>query len=115
MHSLLDPARLRPPPAVEPANNESAAGQHGKVNMTLGLQGDELVAAELATNPLHLQAPAERDLIIRNRIKTPTLDDIVVEATDSESAVTVTAPASNTDSEIKSISSVHLQRNSSVV
>lgn len=85
------------------------------MNMTLGLQGDELVAAELATNPLHLQAPAERDLIIRNRIKTPTLDDIVVEATDSDSVVIASGAASNPDNEIKSISSVQLQRNSSVV
>lgn len=115
MHSLLDPARLRPPPVAEPASSELTAGQHGKVNMTLGLQGDELVAAELATNPLHLQAPAERDLIIRNRIKTPTLDDIVVEATDSDGVVTAGAAVSNPDNEIKSISSVQLQRNSSVV
>lgn len=115
MHSLLDPARLRPPPVAEPASSELTAGQHGKVNMTLGLQGDELVAAELATNPLHLQAPAERDLIIRNRIKTPTLDDIVVEATDCDTVVTSSATASNPDNEIKSISSVQLQRNSSVV
>ncbi|KAH8405722.1 hypothetical protein KR215_007424, partial [Drosophila sulfurigaster] len=113
MHSLLDPARLRPPPTVEPPNNELAAGQHAKVNMTLGLQGDELVAAELATNPLHLQAPAERDLIIRNRIKTPTLDDIDVDVTDQQQGSDTAA--SNTDNEIMSISSVQFQRNSSVV
>lgn len=112
MHSLLDPARLRPPPVVEPPSNELTAGQHAKVNMTLGLQGDELVSAELATNPLHLQAPAERDLIIRNRIKTPTLDDIVVDATDQQGGDNA---ANNTDNEIMSISSVQFQRNSSVV
>ncbi|XP_017868815.1 PREDICTED: uncharacterized protein C1orf43 homolog [Drosophila arizonae] len=112
MHSLLDPARLRPPPVVEP-QNELAAGQHAKVNMTLGLQGDELVAAELATNPLHLQAPAERDLIIRNRIKTPTLDDIVVETAAEQPHGD--ANTSIAEHEIMSISSVQLQRNSSVV
>ncbi|KAL7736737.1 hypothetical protein ACLKA6_015590 [Drosophila palustris] len=113
MHSLLDPARLRPPPAVEPPSSELTAGQHAKVNMTLGLQGDELVVAELATNPLHLQAPAERDLIIRNRIKTPTLDDIVVDATDQQQGGDTAT--NNTDNEIMSISSVQFQRNSSVV
>ncbi|XP_001995074.2 uncharacterized protein LOC6569140 isoform X3 [Drosophila grimshawi] len=120
MHSLLDPARLRPPPVVEPpSNNELAAGQHAKVNMTLGLQGDDLVAAELATNPLHLQAPAERDLIIRNRIKTPTLDDIVVEAATTTTMTTLEEQQQqqtiDADNEIMSISSVQFQRNSSVV
>ncbi|XP_023159975.1 uncharacterized protein C1orf43 homolog [Drosophila hydei] len=113
MHSLLDPARLRPPPVVEPQSSELTAGQHAKVNMTLGLQGDELVAAELATNPLHLQAPAERDLIIRNRIKTPTLDDIAVEPTVEQPHGD--ANANTAEHEIMSISSVQLQRNSSVV
>lgn len=113
MHSLLDPARLRPPPVVEPPSSELTAGQHAKVNMTLGLQGDEMVAAELATNPLHLQAPAERDLIIRNRIKTPTLDDIVVEAAEQQQPSE--AANNNGEHEIMSISSVQFQRNSSVV
>ncbi|ALC41941.1 CG6665 [Drosophila busckii] len=116
MHSLLDPARLRPPPPnVESASSEVTAGQHAKVNMTLGLQGDELVSAELATNPLHLQPPAERDLIIRNRIKTPTLDDIVVESVPSEQSQCSDATGNNAEHEIKSISSTQFQRNSSVV
>ncbi|XP_030388008.1 uncharacterized protein C1orf43 homolog [Scaptodrosophila lebanonensis] len=122
-HSLLDPTRLRPPPVHETGgmpmqpSSELTAGQHAKVNLTLGLQGDELVAAELATNPLHLQAPAERDLIIRNRIRTPTLDDIVVEANQQQqqSDAVTNGVADATENEIKSISSVQFQRNSSVV
>lgn len=47
-----------------------AVGQQSKVNLTLGLQGRELVeSCEIVTNPLHLQTPTERELIMRNRMK----------------------------------------------
>ncbi|XP_016968373.1 protein C1orf43 homolog [Drosophila biarmipes] len=119
MHSLLDPARLRPPSTLENVqpSSELTTGQHAKVNLTLGLQGGSGSGgggegeAELATNPLHLQAPCERDLIIRNRIKTPTLDDIIVEA-DHHLSNDVGIME---DNEIKSISSMQFQRNSSNV
>ncbi|XP_036333588.1 protein C1orf43 homolog [Rhagoletis pomonella] len=77
MHSLLDPARLRPP-ATAPklvASSGLTVGQQSKVNLTLGLQGRNMDAVDIPSNPLHLQPPPERDIIIRNRIKTPTLDD----------------------------------------
>ncbi|KAH8321916.1 hypothetical protein KR067_009360 [Drosophila pandora] len=120
MHSLLDPARLRPPPTMENVqpSSELTTGQHAKVNLTLGLQGGGGGVgaggdgdAEVATNPLHLQAPSDRDLIIRNRIKTPTLDDIIVEADHHQSGDSSVME----DNEIKSISSAHFQRNSSNV
>jgi len=117
MHSLLDPARLRPPTTLENVqpSSELTTGQHAKVNLTLGLQGGSGGGgegeAELATNPLHLQAPSERDLIIRNRIKTPTLDDIIVEADHHLSSDVGVLE----DNEIKSISSMQFQRNSSNV
>ncbi|XP_033154491.1 uncharacterized protein C1orf43 homolog [Drosophila mauritiana] len=117
MHSLLDPARLRPPTTLENVqpSSELTTGQHAKVNLTLGLQGGGGGGgdgpAELATNPLHLQAPSDRDLIIRNRIKTPTLDDIIVEADHHQSS----DGGVMEDNEIKSISSMQFQRNSSNV
>ncbi|XP_017024818.1 protein C1orf43 homolog [Drosophila kikkawai] len=117
MHSLLDPARLRPPTTMENVqpSSELTTGQHAKVNLTLGLQGGSGGGgdgdAELATNPLHLQAPSDRDLIIRNRIKTPTLDDIIVEADHHQSSDS----GGMEDNEIKSISSMQFQRNSNNV
>ncbi|XP_068144577.1 protein C1orf43 homolog [Drosophila tropicalis] len=130
MHSLLDPARLRPPPPTSEnvtPSSELTAGQHAKVNMTLGLQGGSVGGVtggttvgedELATNPLHLQPTAERDLIIRNRIKTPTLDDIVVDADHHHNAGEgggISGIDQTVENEIMSISSVQFQRNSSNV
>ncbi|SPP74816.1 protein C1orf43 homolog [Drosophila guanche] len=116
MHSLLDPARLRPPTSLDNVqpSSELTSGQHAKVNMTLGLQGVPIDgAAELATNPLHLQAPAERDLIIRSRIKTPTLDDIIVEADHHQSGDA--GAVEGAENEIRSISAMQFQRSSSNV
>ncbi|KAL9922744.1 protein C1orf43 homolog [Glossina fuscipes fuscipes] len=108
--SLLDPSRLKPPPAtmsgrlttchLQPSN-DLTPGQHSKVNLTLGLQGrDSLDSCEIVTNPLHLQTPAERDIIIRNRIKTPTLDDIPVREEEDDTNIEAD------DEEIISVSSV---------
>lgn len=116
MPSLLDPSRLKPPPAgsVRTAGaqlstnaGDLTAGRQSKVNLTLGLQGRDIDGCEIVTNPLHLQTPADRDIIIRNRIKTPTLDDIVHEPNDEI--------VEGGDDEIMSISSVKFNDNSSVV
>lgn len=111
MHSLLDPSRLRPPPltgatnagADIPPSSELTAGQNSKVNLTLGLQRD--IDSIVTPNPLHLQPAADRDIIIRNRIKTPTLHD------DAE----IDNDADEDDNEIMSISSVQFPGNTSVV
>lgn len=113
MPSLLDPSRLKPPPATtrgggQLSSGEITAGHHSKVNLTLGLQGRDMDGCEIVTNPLHLQTPAERDIIIRNRIKTPNLDDIVNEDLDDEDETN-----EGGDDEIMSISSVKLNANSS--
>ncbi|XP_067633390.1 protein C1orf43 homolog [Eurosta solidaginis] len=132
MHSLLDPARLRPPTATAklPANTGLTVGQQSKVNLTLGLQGRDMDPVDIvATNPLHLQPPVERDIIIRNRIKTPTFDDddnddnlksgggdvIVRAGMNITDAVRIEDIDGEDDNEVMSISSVQLQRNSSVV
>uniref|UniRef100_A0A1A9ZGJ2 Uncharacterized protein n=1 Tax=Glossina pallidipes TaxID=7398 RepID=A0A1A9ZGJ2_GLOPL len=75
--SLLDPLRLKPPPATMSGrvttfhlkpSDDLTPGQHSKVNLSLDLQGSDLDSPEVVTNRLHLQTPAERDIIIRNRI-----------------------------------------------
>lgn len=118
MPSLLDPSRLKPPPAsavrtsggqLSTAASELTAGHQSKVNLTLGLQGRDIDGCEIVTNPLHLQTPADRDIIIRNRIKTPTLDDIVNDPDDDDAIL------DGGDDEIMSISSVKLNDNSSSV
>lgn len=113
MPSLLDPSRLKPPPATtrgggQLSSGEITAGHHSKVNLTLGLQGRDMDGCEIVTNPLHLQTPAERDIIIRNRIKTPNLDDIVNDDLNDEDETN-----EGGDDEIMSISSVKLNANSS--
>ncbi|GBP17445.1 hypothetical protein EVAR_73878_1 [Eumeta japonica] len=89
--TLKDPARLKPPPPtslrttcaqLSTAASDLTVGHQSKVNLTLGLQGRDVDSCEIVTNPLHLQTPADRDVIIRNRIKTPTLDDIANEPDD---------------------------------
>ncbi|XP_061398690.1 protein C1orf43 homolog [Musca vetustissima] len=116
--SLLDPSRLKPPPAtvtrtvgggqLSSGPGEVPAGHHSKVNLTLGLQGRDMDGCEIVTNPLHLQTPAERDIIIRNRIKTPNLDDIVNDdAEEDDDEINEVG-----DDEIMSISSVKLNANS---
>ncbi|XP_004520292.1 uncharacterized protein C1orf43 homolog [Ceratitis capitata] len=126
MHSLLDPARLRPPTTTPklPTNTGSSLGQQSKVNLTLGLHGRDMEAIDIAPNPLHLQPPAERDIIIRNRIKTPTLDDHDDDVDGTESlgggdggsnAAVHIEDIDGEDNEIMSISSVQFQPNSSVV
>lgn len=116
MPSLLDPSRLKPPPAgsvrtagaqLSTTASDLTAGRQSKVNLTLGLQGRDIDGCEIVTNPLHLQTPADRDIIIRNRIKTPTLDDIIPEPDDEI--------VEGGDDEIMSISSVKFNDNSSVV
>ncbi|XP_037946579.1 protein C1orf43 homolog [Teleopsis dalmanni] len=113
MHSLLDPARLRPPPLTNssnsgvniPPSSDLTAGQHSKVNLTLGLHGCD-DAPEVTPSSLHLQPTTERDIIIRNRIKTPTLED-------KDEDITSADPD---DNEIRSISSLHqFQGSASVV
>ncbi|XP_053963549.1 protein C1orf43 homolog [Anastrepha ludens] len=124
MHSLLDPARLRPPATTPklPTNAGLPVGQQSKVNLTLGLQGRDMDAVDIAPNPLHLQPAAERDIIIRNRIKTPTLDDEEDEEIDnlggSESRARDSVRIEDIDgedNEVMSISSVQFQSNSNVV
>uniref|UniRef100_T1PHA6 NICE-3 protein n=1 Tax=Musca domestica TaxID=7370 RepID=T1PHA6_MUSDO len=118
MPSLLDPSRLKPPPAnaartvsggqLSSGTGEITSGHQSKVNLTLGLQGRDMDGCEIVTNPLHLQTPAERDIIIRNRIKTPNLDDIVNDdAEDEDDEINEVG-----DDEIMSISSVKLNANS---
>uniref|UniRef100_A0A0A1WFF9 Uncharacterized protein C1orf43 homolog n=1 Tax=Zeugodacus cucurbitae TaxID=28588 RepID=A0A0A1WFF9_ZEUCU len=124
MHSLLDPARLRPPTTTPklPPNTGLAVGQQSKVNLTLGLQGRDMDTVDIAPNPLHLQPPAERDIIIRNRIKTPTLDDVDDDEINNlgggdgsiNDAVRI-EDVEGEDNEVMSISSVQFQPNSSVV
>ncbi|XP_023301034.2 protein C1orf43 homolog [Lucilia cuprina] len=118
MPSLLDPSRLKPPPAssvrtsggqLSSTGSDLTAGHQSKVNLTLGLHGRDIDGCEIVTNPLHLQTPADRDIIIRNRIKTPTLDDIVHEPDDEDEII------EGGDDEIMSISSVKFNDNSSVV
>ncbi|XP_014089438.1 protein C1orf43 homolog [Bactrocera oleae] len=121
MHSLLDPARLRPPATTPklPSNTGLTAGQQSKVNLTLGLQGRDMDTVDIANNPLHLQPPAERDIIIRNRIKTPTLDDEEEDDINNLGSGDVEAvrieDVEGEDNEVMSISSVQFQPNSSVV
>lgn len=118
MPSLLDPSRLKPPPAssirttgtqLSTAASDLTAGHQSKVNLTLGLHGRDIDGCEIVTNPLHLQTPADRDIIIRNRIKTPNLDDIVNDPDDEDEI------NEGGNDEIMSISSVKLNDNSSVV
>lgn len=94
---------------MQSGGSELTAGHHSKVNLTLGLQGRDMDGCEIVTNPLHLQTPAERDIIIRNRIKTPNLDDIVNDPEDDEDETNEELG----DDEIMSISSVKLNANSS--
>ncbi|XP_039957267.1 protein C1orf43 homolog [Bactrocera tryoni] len=124
MHSLLDPARLRPPATTPkmPSNTGLTVGQQSKVNLTLGLQGRDMDTVDIAHNPLHLQPPTERDIIIRNRIKTPTLDDDDDDDINNSGggdgglndAVRI-EDVEGEDNEVMSISSVQFQPNSSVV
>ncbi|XP_075169022.1 uncharacterized protein LOC142241155 [Haematobia irritans] len=110
--SLLDPSRLKPPPvsATRGVGGQLSTGpcegHHSKVNLTLGLQGRDMDECEIVTNPLHLETPAERDIIIRNRIKTPNLDDIVNDDPDDDDENN-----DGGDDEIMSISSVKLNSN----
>uniref|UniRef100_A0A1I8QBL8 Uncharacterized protein n=1 Tax=Stomoxys calcitrans TaxID=35570 RepID=A0A1I8QBL8_STOCA len=112
--SLLDPSRLKPPPvsATRAVGGQLASGpceltgHHSKVNLTLGLQGRDMDECEIVTNPLHLETPAERDIIIRNRIKTPNLDDIVNDDAEEDDETN-----EGGDDEIMSISSVKLNSN----
>lgn len=123
MHSLLDPARLRPPATTPklPTNIGLTVGQQSKVNLTLGLQGRDMDTVDIAPNPLHLQPPAERDIIIRNRIKTPTLDDEDDDEMNNfgggdgsvNDAVRI-EDVDGEDNEVLSISSVQFQPNSTV-
>lgn len=112
MPSLLDPSRLKPPPPtslrttatqLSTTGSDLAVGHQSKVNLTLGLQGKDIDSCEIVTNPLHLQTPADRDIIIRNRIKTPTLDNIANERDDEI--------IEGRDDEILSISSVKFNDN----
>uniref|UniRef100_A0A034UZ52 Uncharacterized protein C1orf43 n=1 Tax=Bactrocera dorsalis TaxID=27457 RepID=A0A034UZ52_BACDO len=124
MHSLLDPARLRPPATTPkmPSNTGLTVGQQSKVNLTLGLQGRDMDTVDIAHNPLHLQPSTERDIIIRNRIKTPTLDDDDDDEINNSGggdgglndAVRI-EDVEGEDNEVMSISSVQFQPNSSVV
>lgn len=111
---LLDPSRLRPPSTNVLAHHhisgvpagEMATGQQSKVNLTLGLQGRDLVeSCEIVTNPLHLQTPTERELIMRNRVKTPTMDDSNI-ITNNDNKVD-RLDANEIDEDIINISSVH--------
>uniref|UniRef100_A0A1A9X310 Uncharacterized protein n=1 Tax=Glossina brevipalpis TaxID=37001 RepID=A0A1A9X310_9MUSC len=113
--SLLDPSRLKPPPPIMSGRVTTChlqpstvltPGQHSKVNLTLGLQGRDLDGCEIVTNPLHLQTPAERDIIIRNRIKTPTLDDMPVREEEDDTTI-------DGDDEDISVSSVQFNDNPS--
>lgn len=110
---LLDPSRLRPPSANAVAHHmsggttgELAVGQQSKVNLTLGLQGRDLVdGCEIVTNPLHLQTPTERELIMRNRMKTMTSDEGTITA--SVDRRTDRLDVNDIDEDIINITSVH--------
>lgn len=118
---LLDPSRLRPPSANTVAHHlagsgagggELAVGQQSKVNLTLGLQGRDLIeGCEIVTNPLHLQTPTERELMImRNRMKTTsTMDEGILtsNSTERRSMDRLEDQDINDDIDIININSVH--------
>lgn len=87
-------------------SGEMATGQQSKVNLTLGLQGRDLVeSCEIVTNPLHLQTPTERELIMRNHVKTPIMDESNIAANTDKKADRL--DGNEIDEDIINISSVH--------